>query len=209
MIEIKITGNSAAEALLELAQLAAHVATPAKPEPTALTTAPVEIAPAPEPKAEVKEPAPRRRRKTAEAPAAAPAAPVETPAPAAAEAPVAADPMQQEDPPEVQAQDAADEAAEAAEAGEENIFAEQTTPAEVTVDDLVALMKQYLERYGENETQIDGVYIFKNALGEPPGGKQYWSLSLVKAAGPEAITKAHTAWAKALAENPFKRTAKG
>lgn len=93
--------------------------------------------------------------------------------------------------PEDAKQDAADEAAEA-DAGRDP---EQP----VTVEDLKAAMSAYVTKHGMDAVQADGVQIFKSALGEPPAGNPHWKMSLVAAAGPDALRKAVTAWQDATA----------
>lgn len=96
-----------------------------------------------------------------------------------------------EDTPEVQEQDAADEAAEV----EDNREPEQP----LTAEDLKAAMGLYVNKFDIPAAQEDGVNIFVDALGSPPAGNPSWKMSLVAAAGQEALKKAIDAWTKAAA----------
>lgn len=116
----------------------------------------------------------------------------------------------QDDPPEVQAQDAADEAAEA----DDGRIKDMPDAVTLTHDDLRRVMGQYVTKYGVPATNVDGPNIFKGALGEVPQGllnkqgeqAQYWSLTLVPDTQ-EALRAAVDAWTAAFEGNPYKRDA--
>jgi len=114
----------------------------------------------------------------------------------------------EDDPAEVQAQDAADEAAEAEGGKIEDML---------THDDLRKAMGDYVTRYGMPAAQIDGPTIFNAALGDVPAGAMEkdgttpataWRMTLVPDTQ-EALGKAVGAWREALAKNPWKRDAVG
>lgn len=114
----------------------------------------------------------------------------------------------EDDPAEVQAQDAADEAAEA-EGGKIQDM--------LTHDDLRKAMGDYVTRYGMPAAQIDGPTIFNAALGDVPAGAvekdgttpaTAWRMTLVPDTQ-EALGKAVGAWREALAKNPWKREVVG
>lgn len=107
--------------------------------------------------------------------------------PKKAEAPVAnitATPEHRVDP-ETEAQDAADEAEEAAAAEEAKIL---------TVDDLRAAAKAYIDKFGMVAAQEDGPQIMVAALGAPPAGLDGWSMSRAVEAGQDVAAKAVAAW---------------
>jgi hypothetical protein len=103
------------------------------------------------------------------------------------------------DPANVEAQDKADEQAEV----------EQTRSEDkpLTVDDVKAVINQYVDKYGLPATQEDGPKIFVEALGAPPEGEPYWKLSLLGGASQDQLKKTVTIWTKAVELNPLKRTA--
>ncbi|MDK4730519.1 hypothetical protein [Rhizobium phaseoli] len=96
-----------------------------------------------------------------------------------------------EDGPEVQAQDAADEQAE--------VDASRDAEAPLTIEDLKMAMSEYVTKFDMSAAQEDGGNIFGDALGKPPGGEQYWKMSLAAAAGQETLKKAIAAWKAAAA----------
>lgn len=103
------------------------------------------------------------------------------------------------DPAEVEAQDKADEQAEV----------EQTRNADkpLTVDDVKAVVNQYVGKYGLPATQEDGPKIFVEALGTPPEGEAYWKMSLLADASQAQLAKTVEIWTKAVQLNPLKRAA--
>lgn len=101
----------------------------------------------------------------------------------------------EQDSAEVAAQDAADEAAEV----------EETAGAEVTIEDVKAVVGLYVKSYGMAATQEDGPKIFAEALGAPPEGEPYWKMSLVPKEQP-ILQKCVATWKKAVELNPLKRT---
>lgn len=98
-----------------------------------------------------------------------------------------------EDGPEVQAQDAADEQAE--------VDANRDAEAPLTIEDLKMAMSEYVTKFDMGAAQEDGVNIFGDALGKPPGGEQFWKMSIAAAAGQETLKKAIAAWKAAAAGN--------
>ncbi|QIG74334.1 hypothetical protein EVC08_022 [Rhizobium phage RHph_N65] len=96
-----------------------------------------------------------------------------------------------EDEPEVQAQDAADEQAE--------VDANRDAEAPLTIEDLKMAMSEYVTKFDMGAAQEDGGNIFGDALGKPPGGEQYWKMSLAAAAGQDTLKKAIAAWKAAAA----------
>jgi len=93
-------------------------------------------------------------------------------------------------------QDAADEAAEVA--------AERQPDAPLSIDDVKALATEYQARYGMAAVQEDGKLIFKEALGNPPEGNDFWRFSLVPTDQP-TLKKLTATWQRAIDENPLKR----
>lgn len=158
-VKIEIYGETAGDALSELAVFARGTTalTPTGPTPAASVAAPVETAPA--------EPAKRTRKtKTEEVAAAADAKPA-----------ISTDPENRIDPqnPDDEAQDAADEAEETA--------SEQEPGKPVTVEDVKAAIGKYVAKFQLPATQEDGPGIFKSVLGAPPAGEPYWKLSILPA----------------------------
>jgi hypothetical protein len=91
-----------------------------------------------------------------------------------------------EDDPATVAQDEADEADE--------VGAE--TERELTIDDLRNAMSDYVAKHGMPATQEDGPAIFRDAIGAPASGEG-WKLTLVAAAGQDALRKSVAAWKQA------------
>lgn len=90
--------------------------------------------------------------------------------------------------PEAEAQDAEDEAAEVA--GE---------PVKtLTAEDLRAITGRYIGQHGIAAAQEDGVKVFADALGTPPEGSDYWTITAA-AKSPETLAKAVAAWEAAVA----------
>lgn len=75
--------------------------------------------------------------------------------------------------------------------------AEPETPAP-TKDDLIRLMTGYKNKFGDKEVQADGAKLLVDALGSPPAGSPYWTISLIVDAGRETLQKALDAWQAAL-----------
>jgi hypothetical protein len=98
-----------------------------------------------------------------------------------------------EDDAETQAQDAADEQAE--------VDANRDAEAPLTIEDLKMAMSEYVTKFDMGAAQEDGVNIFGDALGKPPGGEQFWKMSIAAAAGQETLKKAIAAWKAAAAGN--------
>lgn len=94
-----------------------------------------------------------------------------------------------EDAPEVVAQDKADEEAEV----EANRDAEKV----LTVDDLKSAMTAYVTKHGMAAAQEDGPGIFRERLGNPPEGEEFWKLSLVAKQGQKTLEAAINAWREA------------
>jgi hypothetical protein len=141
------------------------------------------------PKRERGKPAPGRARRTKEEIAEDEAADKADAEAAAARGNISTDPENRVDPeddPEVQAQDAADEQAE--------VDANRDAEAPLTVEDLKAVMSQYVEKFGMPATQEDGVKIFADAIGTPPAGEAAWKMTLVAAAGQDKLKAAIAAW---------------
>lgn len=104
------------------------------------------------------------------------------------------------DPADVAAQDAADEAAE---------VEEHRDPVKpLTVDDVKAVVGQYVTRYGMPAVQEDGVKIFAEALGAPPAGEAYWKMSILPD-DQAKLARVIDIWQRAVAENPLKREVVG
>jgi hypothetical protein len=96
-----------------------------------------------------------------------------------------------EDDAETQAQDAADEQAE--------VDANRDAEAPLTIEDLKMAMSEYVTKFDMGAAQEDGVNIFGDALGKPPGGEQFWKMSIAAAAGQDTLKKAIAAWKAAAA----------
>lgn len=71
-------------------------------------------------------------------------------------------------------------------------------PEEVTVDTLRDAMQAYVAQFGMPAAQTDGRAIFEAALGKPPADNPFWTLSLVSAAGPDALARAIAPWKAAV-----------
>lgn len=143
------------------------------------------------PKRERGKPAPGRARRTKEEIAEDEAADA---AEAAQTAQISANPENRvgpEDDAETQAQDAADEQAE--------VDANRDAEAPLTIEDLKMAMSEYVTKFDMGAAQEDGVNIFGDALGKPPGGEQFWKMSIAAAAGQETLKKAIAAWKAAAA----------
>lgn len=104
-----------------------------------------------------------------------------------------------EDDAETVAQDEADEAAE--------VEAAREPEKPLTVDDAMAAVGLYVEKFGIPAAQEDGPHIFVSALGKPPGNEPYWKKSLLATATQDQLQKATIAWTTAAAAE--KRFAKG
>jgi hypothetical protein len=91
-----------------------------------------------------------------------------------------------EDDAETQAQDEADEQAE--------VDANRDAEAPLTIEDLKMAMSEYVTKFDMGAAQEDGVNIFGDALGKPPGGEQFWKMSIAAAAGQDTLKKAIAAW---------------
>lgn len=102
------------------------------------------------------------------------------------------------DPAGVAAQDKADEQAE--------VEANRDADKPVTVDDVKAVVNQYVTKFGLPATQEDGPKIFVEALGTPPEGESYWKMSILPA-DQESLKKVLSVWQRAVVENPLKRQA--
>jgi hypothetical protein len=98
-----------------------------------------------------------------------------------------------EDDAETQAQDTADEQAE--------VDANRDAEAPLTIEDLKMAMSEYVTKFDMGAAQEDGVNIFGDALGKPPGGEQFWKMSIAAAAGQDTLKKAIAAWKAAAAGN--------
>jgi hypothetical protein len=216
-VEIKIYGETAKEALRELADLASGSqrrvevewvgpvtsevggADQPDPEPVKSAAETLDLTEKVEaPKRERGKPAPGRARRTKEEIAeddAADAADAQTATANISTGEDRVDPAQQ-DSAEDAAQDAADEAEEV----------EKTRDAEkpLTNDDLRAEMTLYVNTYGMPAVQEDGTRIFQAALGAPPAGEAAWKLSTV-GNDQERLQKAVAAWKQAIEINPYKR----
>lgn len=96
-----------------------------------------------------------------------------------------------EDDAETQAQDAADEQAE--------VDANRDAETPLTIEDLKMAMSEYVTKFDMGAAQEDGVNIFGDALGKPPGGEQFWKMSIAAAAGQDTLKKAIAAWKAAAA----------
>lgn len=88
-------------------------------------------------------------------------------------------------------QDAADEQAEA-------------ESAELTIDDVKAVVNDYVAAYGMPAVQEDGPAIFKEALGNPPDGEKFWKFSILPT-DQASLKKLASVWRRAVDENPLKR----
>lgn len=181
-----IVGNEAADNALRSAAAA--------PQPNPVEEAVKEVVEAQ--KRERGKPAPGRARRTKEEIA-------EDEAAAAAEAePAAAISTGEEriDPAHVAEQDAEDEAAEVEE------HRDQAAP--LTVDDVKAVVGDYVARYGMAAVQEDGPKIFVEALGNPPAGQAYWKMSILPD-DQAKLARVVEVWKKAVALNPLKREVVG
>lgn len=69
---------------------------------------------------------------------------------------------------------------------------------ELTVDDLRAVMQQYINLHGMDNTRKDGLNLLADALGAPPAGKEFWTVTLIGESSPEVLNKAIFAWDKAV-----------
>lgn len=85
-------------------------------------------------------------------------------------------------------QDAADEAAE--EAGESTPAPEPAAPVEYDEKTLVAAMQDYADKFTLAVFREDGVKLFNDVLGTPPGGAPHWTRALILTAGADAVEKA-------------------
>lgn len=96
-----------------------------------------------------------------------------------------------EDDEATQAQDAADEQAE--------VEAARAPEKPLTVEDVKAAVGDYVAKFGMAETQQDGMKIFADVLGKPPGEEPYWKLSLLASATQDQLQKVIVAWKTAAA----------
>lgn len=110
----------------------------------------------------------------------------------------------EDDPAEVQEQDAADEAAESAAAAK---------PETLSLDDVRKLAGQYVQKYGAAAAQADGAGIIGEALGPVPAGSlapdgvtqtDRWRIALIPE-DQDSLRKAVDAWHRAVEENPMNR----
>jgi hypothetical protein len=93
-------------------------------------------------------------------------------------------------------QDAIDEA--------EEVEAARDTVKPLTHDDVRALVRDYVAKYGMAAIQKDGPAIFAAALGTPPEGKAGWMVPDIPD-DQAVLAVAVKAWAEAVASNPFSR----
>lgn len=182
-----------------IAGIAAATPAPVKDEPEATPVKPEEASKAADaPVARERgKPAPGRARRTKEEIAEDEAADAAEAA-AAAEKPAISTGEERVDPADVAAQDKADEQAE--------VEANRDPEKPVTVDDVKAVVNQYVEKFGLPATQEDGPKIFVEALGAPPKGEPYWKMSLLPD-DQEKLRAVVQIWQKAVELNPLKREA--
>lgn len=90
-----------------------------------------------------------------------------------------------------EAQDAADEAAETA--------SEQGEARTITTEDVKAAIGAYVAKFKLPATQEDGPGIFKSVLGAPPAGEPYWKLSILPQ-DQDSLAKCEKAWLDAAAK---------
>lgn len=173
-VKIEIFGETAGDALSELAVFARGTTalTPTGPTPAASVAAPVEAVSQPEPTKTTRS----RKPKAEEVAAGADAKPA-----------ISTDPENRIDPqnPEDEAQDAADEAAETA--------SEQPANRTITTEDVKAAIGKYVAKFQLPATQEDGPGIFKSVLGAPPAGEPYWKLSILPQ-DQDSLAKCEKAW---------------
>ena len=171
MIEIKIYGDTAEEALRELKVLSDGVG-------RSTTKAPVDdlAADANVVQAAVVETA-RKPRKPKE----------ET------KANISATPENRIDPesPETVVQDAADEKAE--------VDAGRDPEKPLTVEDVKNALSKYIAKFGMDNTKEDGAGIFFSALGAPPAGEAFWRMSILPS-DQASLSKCVAAWEAAAAK---------
>jgi len=97
------------------------------------------------------------------------------------------------------AQDKADEQAE--------VDSNRDESAPLTPDDVKAAIAPYVTKFGMPAVQEDGPKIFKEALGAPPAGNDFWKLSILPYDDQDKIAKVIDVWGKAVELNPLKRAA--
>jgi hypothetical protein len=107
-----------------------------------------------------------------------------------------ADPANPEPDVEDDPQDAIDEA--------EEVEAARDPVKPLTHDDVRALVRDYVAKYGMAAIQKDGPAIFAAALGTPPEGKAGWMVPDIPD-DQAVLAVAVKAWAEAVATNPFCR----
>lgn len=167
---------------------AVKAAAPAKtPEET--ENMPEEIKQEAAPVRERGKPSAGRSRRTKEEIAEDEAADAADAAAAAQEAPAKEEALS--DPAEVAEQDKADEKAE--------VEANRKEP--VTIDDVKAVVTEYVNKYGMPATQEDGPGFFVDALGTPPEGEKFWKMSILPT-DQESLSKVLAIWKRAVEENP-------
>lgn len=85
-------------------------------------------------------------------------------------------------------QDAADEAAEET----------KVQDKELTIEDMKNAAGLYIKKWGIDITQLDGPILFKDILGNPPAGEDYWRFAIVPK-NQETYAKVIKAWTDAAA----------